>query len=149
MKKLVMLNSARVLALLLASGFVVSAASAQAPAAVAAAANDAAPKKKLSSLMHVFSYTPQPAATPADFAAFEKATKELVGKIPGLRKVWVGKLMRPLKVGEVQREYGVAMEFDDETALNVYATHPAHEVWIRAYEKVRVEGTTTVDILVE
>ena len=72
-----------------------------------------------------------------------------MGKIPGLRKVWVGKLKRPLKQGDVQREYGVAMEFDDEAALNVYATHPAHEVWIKAYEKVRVEGTTTIDILVE
>jgi len=99
--------------------------------------------------MHVFSYTPLSTATPADFAAFEKATNELVGKIPGLRKVWVGKLKRPLKQGDVQREYGVAMEFDDEAALNVYATHPAHETWVKVYEKVRVEGTTTIDILVE
>jgi antibiotic biosynthesis monooxygenase (ABM) superfamily enzyme len=99
--------------------------------------------------MHVFSYTPIPSATPADFAAFKKATQELVGKIPGLRKVWVGKLMRPLKQGDVQREYGVAMEFDDEAALKVYATHPAHEAWVKVYEKVRVEGTTTIDILVE
>lgn len=113
------------------------------------AQSEAAPQKKLSSLMHVFSYTPLPTAKPEDFAAFEKATKELVGKIPGLRKVWVGKLARPLKQGEVQREYGVAMEFDDQAALNSYATHPAHEVWIKAYEKVRVEGTTTIDILVE
>jgi hypothetical protein len=120
------------------------------PAAPAAQAQgQAAPQKKLSSLMHVFSYTPVPTATPADFAAFEKATKELVGKIPGLRKVWVGKLQRPLKQGDVQREYGVAMEFDDEAALQVYATHPAHELWIKAYEKVRVPGTTTIDILVE
>jgi antibiotic biosynthesis monooxygenase (ABM) superfamily enzyme len=115
----------------------------------ARAQSQPAPEKKLSSLMHVFSYTPLATATPEDFAAFEKATKDLVGKIPGLRKVWVGKLKRPLKQGDVQREYGVAMEFDDEAALNVYATHPAHEVWIKAYEKVRVEGTTTIDILVE
>ncbi len=113
------------------------------------AQSGAAPAKRLSSLMHVFSYTPIPTATPADFAAFEKATKDMVGKIPGLRNVWVGKLMRPLKIGEVQREYGVAMEFADEAALTVYATHPAHEVWVKAYEKVRVEGTTTIDILVE
>lgn len=115
----------------------------------AGAQGDAAPKKKLSSLMHVFSYTPLPTATPADFAAFEKATRELVGKIPGLRKVWAGKLMRPLKQGDVQREYGVAMEFDDEAALQVYATHPAHELWIKVYDRVRVPGTTTIDILVE
>ena len=107
----------------------------------------AAPAVKVTSLMHVFSYTPIPTATQADFDAFEKATKELVGKIPGLRKVWVGKLLRPLKQDDVQREYGVAMEFDDEKALNVYSTHPAHELWIKAYERVRVPGTTTIDIV--
>lgn len=133
---------AGVFSTLLASTLVLAGSTAQAQ-------GDTAPKKKLSSLMHVFSYTPVPTATPEDFAAFEKVTKELVGKIPGLRRVWVGKLMRPLRQGDVQREYGVAMEFDDEAALQVYATHPAHEVWIKAYEKVRVEGTTTIDILVE
>ena len=39
------------------------------------------------------------------------------------------------------------MEFSDEAALKTYAVHPAHDDWIKAYEKVRVAGTTTFDIL--
>jgi len=101
------------------------------------------------SLMHVFSYTPVEGATQADFDAFRAATADMVGKIPGLRKAWVGKLRRPLTIGDATREYGVAMEFDDEAALDVYATHPAHTEWVKVYDRVRVPGTTTIDILGE
>ena len=73
----------------------------------------------------------------------------MVGKIPGLRKVWVGKLRRPLRQGDLERTHGVAMEFDDADALAVYADHPAHTEWIKVYDKVRVPGTTTFDILGE
>jgi hypothetical protein len=100
-------------------------------------------------LMHVFAYTSVPAATPQDFDNFKKASAELAGKIPGLRRIWVGKLRRPLTIGEAKREYGVAMEFDDEKALDDYAKNPDHDAWVKAYEKVRVEGTTTYDILAE
>jgi hypothetical protein len=99
-------------------------------------------------LMHVFAYTPLDGATPQDFANFEKATAEMVGKVPGLRRVWVGKLREPVP-GENDRirTYGVAMEFDDAQALDGYAQHPAHRDWIRLYDKVRVQGTTTLDIV--
>ena len=100
-------------------------------------------------LMHVFAYTPVQGATPQDFDNFKKASGALVGKIPGLKRVWVGKLRRPLDDGGSKREYGVAMEFDDAKALDVYARHPAHTDWVKVYEKVRVEGTTTFDILGE
>ena len=100
-------------------------------------------------LMHVFAYTPLQGSTPQDFENFKKATGDMVGKIPGLRKVWVGKLRRPLTQGDTKREYGVAMEFDDAKALDVYANHPVHTDWVKVYEKVRVEGTTTLDILGE
>ena len=41
------------------------------------------------------------------------------------------------------------MEFDDAKALDVYANHPVHTEWVKVYEKVRVRGTTTLDILGE
>lgn len=105
--------------------------------------------KSEKTLMHTFAYTPVAGATPQDFANFTQATGDLVGKIPGLKRVWVGKLRRPLTVGDQKREYGVAMEFDDAKALDAYAKHPAHDAWVKIYEKVRVEGTTTYDILGE
>ncbi|MBI4442959.1 MAG: Dabb family protein [Acidobacteria bacterium] len=100
-------------------------------------------------LMHVFAYTPVEGASQQDFDAFKQATAGMVGKIPGLRRVWVGKLRRPLEQGDSKRVYGVAMEFDDAAALDVYANHPAHTEWVKVYDRVRVPGTTTLDILGE
>lgn len=113
-------------------------------------ADAAAGEKKL---MHCFAFTEIESATDADWAAFMKATNELPDKIDGLEKVWVGKLRRPLRqYGRNQdeprvRQSGVCMEMADEAALEVYATHPAHSEWVKVYEKVRVAGTTTFDII--
>lgn len=120
-------------------------------------------------LMHCFYFTAVENASEADWQAFFKATDELPGKIPGLRTVWYGKLMRPLRIlttdretmqklsqatGEVtgpvrslERQWGVCMEMDDEQALKAYADHPAHKEWEKVYFKVRQPGTTTVDIV--
>jgi antibiotic biosynthesis monooxygenase (ABM) superfamily enzyme len=100
-------------------------------------------------LLHVFAYTPLKGSTPQDFEEFKKATAALVGQIPGLRRVWVGKLREPLPVETRIHTYGVAMEFDNAEALDVYAKHPAHAAWVKVYDKVRLEGTTTLDILGE
>lgn len=120
-------------------------------------------------LMHCFVFTPVESATEADWQAFFKATDELPGKIPGLNKVWYGKLRVPLTIfssdaatrkklaaGEKEvtgpvtrlvRQWGVCMEFNDEAALKVYADHPAHKAWEQVYFKVRQPMTTTFDIL--
>lgn len=102
-------------------------------------------------LMHAFAFTPVATATPQDFEDLKKATAEMVGKVPGLRRVWVGKLRAPVDLGPVapKREYGIAMEFDDAKALDAYAVHPAHAAWERVYRRVREPGTTTFDILGE
>jgi hypothetical protein len=100
-------------------------------------------------LLHVFAYTPLEGATQQDFGNFKKATGDMVGKVPGLQRVWVGKLRRPLDQAGMKRDYGVAMEFKDAKALDDYAKNPAHSDWQKVYEKVRVEGTTTFDILGE
>jgi stress responsive alpha/beta barrel protein len=99
------------------------------------------------SLLHVFAYTPLEGSTPQDFEDFQKATAAMVGQIPGLRRVWVGKLREPLPVETRIHTYGVAMEFDDAAALDVYAKHPVHDEWVKVYTRVRKEGTTTLDIL--
>jgi len=126
----------------------------------------AAGEKKL---MHCFAFTVIETATPAEWDAFAKATDELPGKIPGLTKVWHGKLRAPLNIltttpetskkltaGEkdvagpvtrTQRRHGVCMEMADEAVLKAYAAHPGHKDWLAVYEKVRVAGTTTIDIL--
>jgi hypothetical protein len=120
-------------------------------------------------LMHCFTFTPIANATDADWQAFHKATDELPGKIPGLTKVWYGKLRQKLNVfnadreaqkklasgsetatGEVRRfvrEYGVCMEMADASMLKSYTDHPAHKAWEEVYSKVRQPGTTTFDLI--
>jgi Stress responsive A/B Barrel Domain len=100
-------------------------------------------------LMHVFAYTPLEGSTMQDFETFKKATAGMVGQIPGLRRVWVGKLREPLPVETRIHTFGVAMEFDNAQALDAYAKNPAHAEWSKVYEKVRKEGTLTLDILGE
>ena len=120
-------------------------------------------------LMHCFAFTVIDSASEADWQAFHKATDALPSKIPGISKVWYGKLRAPLAqystdretskklaagekdvtgpLNRVVRRYGVCMEMADAAALKAYAAHPYHEEWVAAYSKVRVEGTTTFDIL--
>ena len=101
-------------------------------------------------LMHVFAYTPLESATPEDLEEFKTATVGMVGRISGLRAVWVGKLREPLPgAGTRIHTHGVAMEFENTQALEVYANHPVHQQWIEVYDKVRLQGTTTLDILGE
>ncbi len=120
-------------------------------------------------LMHCFYFTAVEGATAADWDAFHKATEALPGKIPGLTRVWHGKLRMPvgifnpdqetarkLRGGEksatgtvtmVPRQYGVCMEMNGPEALKEYAAHPAHKEWDAVYQKVRQYGTTTFDIV--
>lgn len=120
-------------------------------------------------LMHCFVFTAVESASEADWQAFFKATDELPSKIPGLSRVWYGKLRTPLAIfntdaatrkklaaGEkevtgpvtrLMRQWGVCMEMNDEAALKAYADHPAHKAWEQVYFKVRQPGTTTFDIL--
>lgn len=120
-------------------------------------------------LMHCFYFTPIENASQADWDAFHKATEALPGKIPGLTRVWHGKLMRPatqfstdaetrkkLQGGEAKatgpvtarvRTHGICMEMDNEAALKTYAGHPAHKEWESLYGKVRQPGTMTFDIV--
>jgi hypothetical protein len=125
-------------------------------------------------VMHCFAYTVIESATPAEWDAFTASTKALPGQIPGLTKVWLGKLSRPmtlvttdaaapaedvkkLRAGEtvslpvkfLRRQAGVCMEFNSAAALAAYAKHDAHSAWMKTYEKVRVAGTTTIDILTQ
>lgn len=121
--------------------------------------------------MHCFAWTPIKEATPADWQAFYKASDALPQKIKGIIRVWYGKLDFPLgqtqlgkiddatfkkyrtgesvtvPVNRVPREYGMCMEMKDAATLKAYDTDPYHKIWTDAYSKIRVDGTTTFNIL--
>jgi hypothetical protein len=121
-------------------------------------------------LMHCFAFTSIKEATPAQWDAFFKASDELPKKIKGLTRVWYGKLVSPLSwytlgsdpearkkinAGETAkidatrtpRDWGMCMEMKAEATLKAYDTDPYHKVWTEAYSKVRVDGTTTFNII--
>ena len=122
------------------------------------------------SLMHCFAYTAIEGASQADWDAFYKASDELPKKMPMIKRVWYGKLRGPMSIFQVDaaatkklrakekdveakanlvvRQQGMCIEFDGgPEVLKTYAAHPFHAEWMAAYEKVRVAGTTTYDIL--
>jgi hypothetical protein len=122
-------------------------------------------------IMHCFAFTPIATASQSEWDAFYKATDALPQKIKGLRRVWYGKLMRPLTqyglnvpnaearkklmaemkgnadVTVTRREHGACFEFADEAAFKAYGPDPAHKEWEAVYGKVRVPGTTTFQII--
>lgn len=125
-------------------------------------------------LMHCFAFTPIATATQADWDNFYKVNDMWPKKHPAMKMIWAGKLARPLAqlgtsdaaarkklmAGEkdvtapltlTRREYGVCMAFegggDPAAILKAYTANPFHKEWTAAYEKVRVAGTTTYDII--
>ena len=128
-------------------------------------------EKNEKNLMHCFAWTSVKEATQADWDAFFKASDELPKKIKGIERVWYGKLLSPLSqvslaqpdreafqkyqagetvvmpVRRAAREWGMCIEMKDENALKAYADAPYHKIWNDAYAKIRVDGTTTFNIL--
>lgn len=51
------------------------------------------------------------------------------------------------QVTRIARGWGVCMEMTGEDGLKTYDQHPYHKEWDAIYQKVRVYGTTTFDIL--
>ncbi len=121
-------------------------------------------------MMHCFAFTPIESATPAEWDAWFKETDLLPKKIKSIKKVWFGKLRgngigqyrvdadssKKLIAGEkdvkatvnrMVRSWGACFLFENAADLEAYTKNPAHDAWVKAYEKVRVAGTTTYDIL--
>ena len=97
----------------------------------------AAPKK---SLVHAFAFKQVEGTTPQQMDALWTETRKMAGEIPEIKNIWMG------KVTNRDGDYGVVMEFENQAGLKTYAGHPAHTKWNETYSKVRVEGTTTLDI---
>jgi hypothetical protein len=122
-------------------------------------------------LMHCFAWTSIKEATPEQWQAFFKASDALPSKINVVKKVWYGKLAAPLsqtlvtnidpearkkatagekvnaEIQRTPRDWGMCMEMTNLDALKTYDAHPYHKEWTAAYEKVRVDGTTTFNFV--
>ena len=120
-------------------------------------------------MMHCFAFTVIPEATDADWKSFAEATDKWPSQFNGIQKVWHGKLRGPLaqftisaearkklaagekdvetKANRLMRQHGVCMLMTGPETLKEYTAVPFHKEWMAKYEKVRVAGTSTYDIL--
>lgn len=94
-------------------------------------------------LIHFITVKWKDEATDAQKQAAFAAAKEMVGKVPGLHRVWTKtvKLQTQTADGKAYDAI-IAMEFTDAAALEAYTKHPASQKWYAAYTPIRQESRT-------
>jgi hypothetical protein len=95
-------------------------------------------------LIHVVALKWNADSKPEDRQKAIDGVKTMAGKIPGIKNVW----LKTHKVQGINQQtpYDAvfAIEFENEAALKAYATHPAHDEWMKLYEPVRAESRNQV-----
>jgi hypothetical protein len=96
-----------------------------------------------STLIHFITVKWKDEATDAQKqAAFDEA-KAMVGKVPGLHRVWTKKIKLQTQTADGKAyDAIIAMEFTDAAALEAYTKHPASQKWYAAYTPIRQESRT-------
>lgn len=75
-------------------------------------------------------------------AAFAEA-KAMVGKVPGLLRVWTNKVKLQTQTADGKAyDAIIAMEFTNAAALEAYTTHEGSKKWYAAYNPIRQESRT-------
>ncbi|MBI2821421.1 MAG: hypothetical protein HYX74_04300 [Acidobacteria bacterium] len=103
-------------------------------------------------VIHAVAWTILDTATEQDFEHLKKATGDLVGVLPGLRRAWIGKLRAPLAQGDQTRTYGLVFEFDDVKSRQSALGNNTPAEWAKLRDKVRLAGQanhTTFDVVGE
>ena len=97
-------------------------------------------------VVHAASWTALDGLTQQQLDQFRKETAGLVGKVPGLRRAWVGKLREPATFDGQKRDFGIILEFDDVKSKNDYSTtHP--QPWYDHFNKLRKPGSSNFDVV--
>ncbi|MEE8349849.1 MAG: Dabb family protein [Acidobacteriota bacterium] len=99
--------------------------------------------------VHAVAWTAAEDATPGDHANFKRATEQLLTTMPGLQRAWVGKLRRPLVVGDITRTHGLILEFDTVENKVAYSDHPSRVPWAKVWSEVRIPRSTNFDVIGE
>ena len=97
-------------------------------------------------LIHSAAWTSLKDMKPQDFDAFRQVVAEMVGKVPGLRRAWVGKLQKPFVAGDLTRDYGIVLEFDDVSTWNAYVSKRP-QAFEDAFAKIRIPDSTNFNVI--
>jgi hypothetical protein len=80
-------------------------------------------------ICHVVLIRLKESASDDDASRLVERAKELLGPIPGVQNLRVGKGLG--KKAEVSYPYALVMEFEDDDALEAYQVHPDHQTFVR------------------
>ena len=98
--------------------------------------------------IHAAAWTAKADLTQQEFERFRSETAAMVGTVPGLKRVWVGKLRAPVTFDGNKRDYGIVLEFDNAKSKEAYSDkHP--EPWYSNFGKVRQPGSSNFDVVGE
>lgn len=97
-------------------------------------------------VIHAAAWTANDGLSQQDLDSFRSETAALVGKVPGLRRAWIGKLREPVTFDGKKRTFGLIMEFDDVKTKSAYSdTHP--QPWYDHFNKLRSPGSSNFDVV--
>lgn len=96
-----------------------------------------------STLIHFITVKWKDDATDAQKQTALDSAQKLVGKVPGLLRVWTKKVKLQTTTQDGKNyDAIIAMEFTNEAALEAYSKHPAHDEWYKIYLPIRQESRT-------
>jgi Stress responsive A/B Barrel Domain len=92
------------------------------------------------SVIHVVTGKWKADSTPEQQKKAIDGVKEMAGKIPGIKNIWV----KPTKVQPRDYNFAFVIEFESEAAHKAYDGNPEHEKWAQYYLSVREASSNTV-----
>lgn len=95
-------------------------------------------------LIHVVALKWNADSKPEDRQKALDGVKTMAGKIPGIKNVWLKTQKVQGTSQQTPYDAAFAIEFENEAALKAYASHPAHDEWMKLYEPVRAESRNHV-----
>lgn len=99
-------------------------------------------------LVHSAAWTSLKDMKQQDLVAFRQVVGGMIGKVPGLKRAWVGKLQKPLVAGDLTRDYGIVLEFEDVKTWQAYVSNRPKE-FEDAFAKLRIPDSTNFNVIGE
>ena len=94
--------------------------------------------------IHVVALKWKADSTPQQRQAAIDGVKTMAGKIPVINNIWLKTEKVQGLSQEVPFDAAFVIEFKDAASLKAYATHPAHDEWMKIYEPVREQSRNHV-----
>ena len=89
-------------------------------------------------IIHVVEIKWNPGVSQADKQQVLAGIKDLAGKIPGIKNIW----MQTDRVEPRDFNAAYAIEFQSRTAADAYAESPIHQAWVNQYVPLRAASVS-------